>query len=169
MTMSRAVRYLIIRSNNSKKYGESIQVYGGFKNKEKAEKCAELLNAQQNANSAIELQLHLLGYYDDLDIGDDSTKYYVEECDIYDEDEEILDEVEKKYLHGIVAPFRNRVTHIYKVRCGQDSYRICIYYKEKGDSTSLRHFMTLPTFKRSTKMYENMKVSKAYTLEELGL
>lgn len=83
--MSRAVRYLIIRSNNSKKYGESIQVYGGFKNKEKAEKCAELLNAQQNANSAIELQLHLLGYYDDLDIDDGSTNYYVEECDIYDE------------------------------------------------------------------------------------
>ena len=79
--MSKAVRYLIIRSNN----GESIQVYGGFKNKEKAEKCAEFLNAQQNANSAIEFALYKLGYYDDLDIGDDSTKYYVEECDIYDE------------------------------------------------------------------------------------
>lgn len=87
----RAVRYLIIRSNS-----KSIQVYGGFKNKENAEKCAELLNRQQTINAAIELQLHYLGYYDDLDIGDDSTNYYVEECDIYDEkpedDEETLNE-----------------------------------------------------------------------------
>lgn len=82
--MSKAVRYLIIRSNN----GESIQVYGGFKNKEKAEKCSDLLNRQQTMNAAIESQLYELGYYDDLDIGDDSTNYYVEECDIYDEEAE---------------------------------------------------------------------------------
>lgn len=94
--MSRAVRYLIIRSNNSHVYGESTQIYGGFKNKEKAEKCADLLNRQQTMNAAIESQLYELGYYDGLDIGDDSTNYYVEECDIYDEesenDEETLNE-----------------------------------------------------------------------------
>lgn len=94
--MSRAVRYLIIRSNNSRAYGESTQIYGGFKNKENAEKCADLLNRQQTMNAAIESQLYELGYYDELDIGDDSTKYYVEECDIYDEeaedDEETLNE-----------------------------------------------------------------------------
>lgn len=94
MIMSRSVRYLIIRSNNSRTYGESIQVYGGFKNKEKAEKCAELLNRQQTMNAAIESQLYELGYYDDLDIGDDSTKYYVEECDIYDEEAEKEESIE---------------------------------------------------------------------------
>lgn len=91
--MSRAVIYLIIRSNNSETYGESTQIYGGFKNRENAEKCADLLNRQQTMNAEIESQLYELGYYDDLDIGDDSTNYYVEECDIYDEeDEETLNE-----------------------------------------------------------------------------
>lgn len=84
--------------------------------------------------------------------------------------DEVLDEAEKKYLHGIIAPFRNRVTRIVKAPYGgPDTYRIYIYYKEKGDPPSLKYFMSLPSFKSSTKMYEKMEAGRSYTLEELGL
>lgn len=85
--------------------------------------------------------------------------------------DEVLDEAEKKYLHGIIAPFRNRITRIVKARYSfdHDSYRIYIYYKEKGDPPSIKYFMALPSFKCSTKMYEKMEEGRSYTLEELGL
>lgn len=83
--------------------------------------------------------------------------------------DEVLDEAEKKYLHGVIAPFRNRVTHIVKTCYTPDDYRIYIYYKEKGDPQSLKYFMMLPSFKCSTKMYEKMEAGRSYTLEELGL
>lgn len=74
---------------------------------------------------------------------------------------EILDEEEKRYLEGVIRPFRDKVTYIKKI----------------GNSLELEEFITiqlknevidLPYFKPNT-MYKGMELSKIYTLEELGL
>lgn len=74
---------------------------------------------------------------------------------------EILDEEEKRYLEGVIRPFRNKVTYIKKI----------------GNSLELEEFITiqlknevidLPYFKPNT-MYKGMGIDKSYNLKELGL
>lgn len=75
---------------------------------------------------------------------------------------QILDDAEKRYLKGVIRPFRDRVTSICK---GKDttSKRECLtIFVSKYDRCSL------PWFEAGT-MYKGMKVYKEYTLEELGL
>lgn len=83
----------------------------------------------------------------------------------------ILDDVEKKYLENIIAPFKDKVVYIQKVNSIQkdkqnfESIQIIIdseYYKYMYESISL------PYFKKRT-MYRGMKSNKNYKLEELGL
>ena len=76
--------------------------------------------------------------------------------------EPILDEVERKYLSGVIRPFKNEVECIRKV--SNDYYKsehIVIYFKDRMN-------MPFPYFKKDT-MYKNMELNKEYTLEELGL
>ena len=73
--------------------------------------------------------------------------------------EPILDEVEKRYLKGIINPFRDKVLYIQKASIGTDNIRIGI----KNDNT-----INLPCFKKDT-MYKGMKTWEKYTLEELGI
>ncbi len=72
----------------------------------------------------------------------------------------ILDEVERKYLSGVVRPFRDRVNCIKKLGGSPTQY---ISISLKDDFPIL-----FPYFKKNT-MYKDMELNKEYTLEELGL
>lgn len=75
--------------------------------------------------------------------------------------EEILDEVEKKYLADVVRPFRSKVRSVYKIAsiCSNKEF-INIQLRDEN--------FTLPYFKKGT-MYKEMQTGKRYTLEKLGL
>lgn len=77
------------------------------------------------------------------------------------ERKEILDDVEKEYLRGVIRPFRDRNIFIAKYNNSHGEY-IC--YGFKGYS----HNYDFPSFKKGT-MYKGMELHKEYTLEELGL
>ena len=80
---------------------------------------------------------------------------------IYD-GEEILDEVEKKWLGNFVKPFRSKIYDIVKYRLYDNSGEwLQIRMKDSPD-------IDLPYFKLN-KMYKGMKINREYTLEELGL
>ena len=74
-------------------------------------------------------------------------------------EEPILDEAEKRYLRGVIRPFRNEVKSIVKVNAGNDEY-ICVRLDYDG--------IPLPYFKKGT-MYTGMESDKSYTITELGL
>lgn len=78
-----------------------------------------------------------------------------------EEVKDILTAKEKEYLSNIIKPFRYRVENIEKFDCGFDMESIVIYIKDFA-------IINLPDFKKNT-MYQNMKLDKKYTLEELGL
>ena len=73
---------------------------------------------------------------------------------------EILDEEEKRYLRGVIRPFRDKVIYI----CKTDNSNGKEYINVDLDHDAL----LLPDFKSNT-MYKGMKLEKKYTLEELGL
>jgi hypothetical protein len=80
---------------------------------------------------------------------------------VYEFEEEILDEIEKKYLSNLIRPFKNDNVHIVKYESiyGQSEYiQINLGYDE----------ICLPYFKKG-KMYKNMECNKEYSLKELGL
>lgn len=75
---------------------------------------------------------------------------------------QILDEEEKRYLEGIIRPFRDIIISISKTTyCENEEY---IHFETKN---AINKF-SLPNFKKDT-MYKGMELSKKYTLEELGL
>ena len=79
---------------------------------------------------------------------------------VYEAKVEILDEVEKRYLRGVIRPFRDKVKYIVlKSLCSNEAY---ILIKLEND------VINLPVFEINT-MYKNMEEEKEYTLEELGL
>lgn len=81
---------------------------------------------------------------------------------VYEAKVEILDDVEKRYLKGVIRPFRNNVEVIRKLFSPtKGKYYIQIKYKDEPPTN-------LPYFE-SKEMYKNMKIDWIYTLEELGL
>ena len=82
-------------------------------------------------------------------------------------DPKILDDIEKKYLRGIINPFKDRVTAITKKweEVTNKNFITIFVYNKKGNSYEM---IVLPRFKRGT-MYKGMKDNKRYTPEELGL
>ena len=74
---------------------------------------------------------------------------------------QILDDVEKRYLKGVIRPFRDKVLYIAK-RSIMDRRKEHIYIDLTHD------VITLPCFMKGT-MYKGMKTDKEYTIEELGL
>ena len=81
---------------------------------------------------------------------------------VYESKVEILDEVEKRYLRGVIRPFRNNVEVIRKLFSPtKGKYYIQIRYKDEPPTN-------LPYFE-SKEMYKNMKTDKIYTLKELRL
>ena len=88
-------------------------------------------------------------------IRDDLNDY----LDDYEIEQPILDDIEKRYLEGVLRPFKDRVMSIKKSQdvCGQ---RIFIELKED--------YFGLPYFEIN-KMYKDMELNRRYTLKELGL
>lgn len=77
-----------------------------------------------------------------------------------EENKQILDNAEKRYLKNVIRPFKDRVISIIKENDFGDDY-IKIELKN-GD------FANLPNFAKGT-MYKGMRSEKKYTLKELGL
>lgn len=75
--------------------------------------------------------------------------------------EQILDEVERKYLSDVIRPFRNKVDTVSKFHTANTMQYIYFQMKDKNG-------WTLPLFKKGT-MYKGMVQGKHYTLDELGL
>lgn len=80
--------------------------------------------------------------------------------------EPILDDAEKRYLKGVIKPFRNRVKYIGKSSfmhlIGDPDNYIWIKFTDGSDD------MKFPVFTEDN-MYKDMKTNRWYTLEELGL
>lgn len=83
---------------------------------------------------------------------------------VYEYKPEILDEVEKRYLRGIIRPFKDKVKTIKKYVYSSGNATIDIRIESSKDSWLIK----LPPFKKG-EMYKNMEDGKEYTLEELGL
>ena len=74
--------------------------------------------------------------------------------------EQLLDDAEKRYLRGVIKPFRNDVLGIKKKECAIDEC-IAIVMKDY-------EIIYLPLFKEGT-MYKGMEENRRYTIKELGL
>lgn len=79
---------------------------------------------------------------------------------VYEAKKEILDDAEKRYLRGVVRPFKDKVDCIMKDINIKNEF---IVIDIKNDWN-----ISLPEFKKGT-MYKNMELNKKYTLEELDL
>ena len=79
-------------------------------------------------------------------------------------EEPILDEAERRYLKGIIRPFKGKVLWIYKQKCGSKPSHCFLVIGLKNSINNI----WLPPFKANS-MYLNMKFDKHYTLKELGL
>ena len=77
---------------------------------------------------------------------------------------EILDDAEKRYLKGVIRPFRKKVKHIVKIN-------LCSSPEEQFIRIVIGNldFINFPNFNKNTGMYKGMEVDKLYSLEELGL
>ena len=81
---------------------------------------------------------------------------------MFERKEEVLDATEKRYLAGVIRPFKNRVEYINK----QQS---CVNKNQKFIGIILeKDTLILPYFTEGT-MYKGMETDRNYTLEELGL
>ena len=98
-----------------------------------------------------------------------SDKFLNQELEINTLD--ILDRKEKEYLRNVIKPFRDRVKSIAKQNYtnGYDYISISVSYPINDCFDCFgTDSLFLPVFKSGT-MYNNMKVDRKYTLEELGL
>jgi hypothetical protein len=101
-----------------------------------------------------------LKYFND-DVSIVKVERPVEYETMFERKEEILDEVEKKYLVDVVRPFRSKVRSVYKMApIGSNKEFINIQLRDEN--------FTLPYFKKGT-MYKEMQTGKRYTLEKLGI
>jgi len=84
------------------------------------------------------------------------------------EQEQILNDAEKKYLSAVIKPFRDKVSFICKVDfVNFDNPEGCVYQRIViilDDSPEV----VLPLFKSGT-IYKGMETGNVYFLEELGL
>lgn len=85
------------------------------------------------------------------------------------EEEQILNDVEKKYLSAVIKPFRDKVNYICKVDfVNFDNPEGCVYQHiiiVLDDSSEV----VLPLFLKRGVMYKGMEEGHVYFLEELGL
>ena len=72
---------------------------------------------------------------------------------------QILDDAEKRYLRGVIRPFKKEVKSICKLSY---VFEQIVIQMQSGIE------IKLPCFKKGT-MYQGMEANKRYTLEELGL
>lgn len=81
---------------------------------------------------------------------------------------QILDDAEKRYLKGVIRPFRGRAVFVKKIyHIGYTVGYEQIIIRVKSIATLIAD-IPLPFFKKG-EMYKGMKLNREYTLEELGL
>ena len=81
---------------------------------------------------------------------------------VFEREEEILDEIEKRYLTEVIRPFRKRIQFIQKKK---EITEINPYIRIvcEGNDKLVFPYIT------DNSMYKGMEVNKKYTLKELGL
>lgn len=128
--------------------------------RERDARCDEFTNgvANRNTNDLKNLKDSWLeGYFGKI-IKIEEPEYKT----VYEYKPEILDETEKRYLRGVIRPFREKVRDIEIIQDKSMSREfITIRFKDDGD-------LDFPYFQINT-MYKGMEKDKKYTLEELGL
>ena len=72
----------------------------------------------------------------------------------------ILDDIEKRYLEGVLRPFKDRVRFIKKEKDNNNFEHIFISFGLEN--------IAFPVFEKGT-MYKGMEHNRQYSLEELGL
>ena len=80
-------------------------------------------------------------------------------------EEPILDDIEKKYLSGVIRPFRDIVKGISKMKSVSNENTEFILITLADAECS---YMAFPYFKKDT-MYKGMELNKEYSVEDLGL
>ena len=111
-----------------------------------------------NPNYRVEYIENNLGVYD-------YDYYSCLELKLDEKSEPILDEAEKKYLAGVIKPFKRYVDYIAKFICEENEEEYIRIKVRKNGKTEL---INLPFFKKDS-MYKNMKIMKKYNLKELEL
>lgn len=109
-------------------------------------------------------------FYDDglHDRGNDKRCSVILRCLItgeYEIERTIPNNVEKRYLEGVLRPFKDRVIHIQKIQLDNLEY---VYIRLKRFDSTGDDGIPLPYFEPNS-MYKGMELNKNYTLEELGL
>lgn len=82
-------------------------------------------------------------------------------CGIREIEKPILTEKEKRYLEGVIEPFKDRVAYIEKRKSFDKRSFLVIVMKTENN-------IPFPSFKND-EMYKGMKADKEYPLEELRL
>lgn len=85
---------------------------------------------------------------------------------VFERKEEVLDETEKRYLAGVIRPFRDKIKYIEKINrvlIPEKKYKEYLKIILKNDD-----MMNLPDFEGDS-MYKGMKTNRKYALKELGL
>ena len=89
-----------------------------------------------------------------------------------DKQPSILDEVEIRYLKGVIRPFREKVIGVRKTRVNsryEDSYyTITIFYKDEYVNNCITP-IDLPYFSVVSSMYKGMEEDKIYSTKELNI
>ena len=80
---------------------------------------------------------------------------------VFEREEEILDEIEKRYLTRVIKPFRHKIKGIMK----RSEYGSLYYIKICLKNADAAY---LPCFKENS-MYKGMEPNREYSLKELGL
>lgn len=81
---------------------------------------------------------------------------------VFEREEEILDEIEKRYLTEVIRPFRKRIQFIQKKKEKTEINPYIRIVCEDNDN------LVFPYITNNS-MYKGMEVNKKYTLKELGL
>lgn len=151
----------------SKKNGDQYTTYGVEKtftksDLEDGDKCTlkngQVIFVDKTSNYGFDSIDAQLKYFND-DVSIVKVERPVKYETLFEREEEILDETEKRYLSNVIKPFRDKVKAIKKVSYAREFIKIYI----KEDELTI-----LPYFEKGT-MYKGMKENKEYTLKELGL
>lgn len=81
---------------------------------------------------------------------------------VFEREEEILDEIEKRYLTEVIRPFRKRIQFIQKKKEIKEINPYIRIVCEDNDKLVFPYIT-------DNSMYKGMEVNKKYTLKELGL
>ena len=77
--------------------------------------------------------------------------------------EPILDDAERKYLGGVIKPFRNKIKYIQKIAYVDYTKNQYLRFCMKNEPS-----WTMPLFEPNT-IYKGMELNKQYSLDELEL